>query len=251
MDTNTAVGGGLLCPRDLQPGSAFIDSVARRYRRQATHIMSWDWGYKLSVMREALGRFLNANNESLREEDMFLFVCFFCNNQWRILVQKSSAGADNLESVFESRLKQIGKVVAVMDRWENPIYTQRIWTIYEQYVATKLGIEVQFTLPQVAAEEMFRRIEDGRKGIQYVAQTISKVDAESARASYPDDERKVKDMIRGSVGFPTVNEKVQKRIVQWLSDEFKGSIGAMVEAESSPSKRTSGALPADGSGNTP
>jgi len=58
-------------------------------------------------------------------------------------------------------------------------------------------------------------------------------------------------MIRGSVGFPTVNEKVQKRIVQWLSDEFKGSIGAMVEAESSPSKRTSGALPADGSGNTP
>jgi len=237
MNTDTAVGGGLLCPRDLQPGCSFIDSVAKKYRKKANHFMSWVWGYELSIVQGAMKRYLTANNESVQEDQVFLYVCFFCNNQWRILVQKTSSGSDNLSTIFEARLMQIGKVVAVMDSWENPVYTKRIWTIYEQYVATKIGIPVHFTLPELPSASMFKRIERGRSGIQYVVNTISDVDAEKAQASHPEDEKTVKDLIRGCVGFPTVNATVQKRIVQWLSEEFKGSIATMVTDASSEKRK--------------
>ena len=97
------------------------------------------------------------------------------------------AGSDNLEEVFEENLKRIGQVVAVLDRrqrpffktssfefqdkvgsflhvfsyasnisylvmcrWQEPVYLQRVWTIYEQYVACSLEIPVTFVMPEDA-----------------------------------------------------------------------------------------------------
>ena len=71
----------------------------------------------------------------------YFFMCFFANNQYRILVEESSSGSDNLEEVFESNLKRIGKMVAILDTWDQPTYLTRVWTVYEQFVASTLQIE--------------------------------------------------------------------------------------------------------------
>jgi len=71
----------------------------------------------------------------------YFFMCFFANNQYRILVEESSTGSDNLEEVFESNLKRIGKMVAILDTWHQPAYLTRIWTVYEQFVASMIEIE--------------------------------------------------------------------------------------------------------------
>ena len=57
-------------------------------------------------------------------------MCFFVNNQFRMLVECSQSGADNLEQVFEANLKRIGKVVALLDHWDKPLYLSRVWTIF-------------------------------------------------------------------------------------------------------------------------
>ena len=61
-------------------------------------------------------RFLSQN-----AQDVFFFMCFFVNNQFRIIVEGSAAGSDNLEEVFEDNLKRIGQVVAVLDRRQRPV----------------------------------------------------------------------------------------------------------------------------------
>ena len=59
------------------------------------------------------------------------------NNQYRL-----QTNADDLEIVFEGRVRIINNVVAMLDGWENPVYLTRIWTIFEQYTATKLNVPV-------------------------------------------------------------------------------------------------------------
>ena len=71
----------------------------------------------------------------------YFFMCFFVNNQYRILIEESSSGSDNLEEVFETNLKRIGKMVAILDTWDQPVYLTRVWTVYEQFVASTIQIE--------------------------------------------------------------------------------------------------------------
>ena len=73
--------------------------------------------------------------------DVFFFMCFFVNNQFRIIVEESSTGSENLEAVFESNLKRIGRMVAILDSWDQPVYLSRVWTVYEQFVASTIQIE--------------------------------------------------------------------------------------------------------------
>lgn len=222
------IGEGLLCPRDLRPGCSLIDSLPRKFRKRASHFMSWVWRYKLSTVRSCLTRWAMAN--ALNVEDVFLFVCFFCNNQWRILVEKSAHATDNMELVFEARLRKIGKAVALMDSWRNSMYIRRIWTIYEQYVIAKLGIQVQFALPAEPAETLIEQLDKGKQGLELVIEAISKVDAENAEATMKQDEDKVKDLISNCIGFTKVNSQVRLSITEWISKEFKAHIDRLVEA---------------------
>jgi len=229
------IGDGQLCPRDLRAGCAFVDTLPRKYRHDATHFLSWVWQYKLSTFRGGLQRWADANQ--LVYEDVFLFCCFFCNNQHRILVEGSSQGSDDLEFVFEARLRQIGRVVALMDTWQGSIYTRRIWTIFEQYMAARLGIEMQFTLPAEPAATLIDHLHKGAEGIQTVIKEVSQVDAKHAKATMQQDEDKVKHLIMSTIGFPTVNERVQCSITDWIAREFKARIDHLVEME----VRTTGA----------
>lgn len=229
IDGPARQGEGRLCPRDLRPNCSFVDVLPPEHRGPATNFMSWVWRYRLSTVRDGLRRWAERNN--LDPSKVFLFVCFFCNNQWRMLVEQSSQGSDNLEVVFEARLKKIGNLVAVMDAWEDAIYIQRIWTIYEQYVASQLGIEVQFTLPAEPAATMLEQLDKGKEGIKRVIETISHVNAETAQATMEADAIKVKSLIRKSKGgFLAVNEQVKSSITQWVASEFRAHIDRLVHA---------------------
>ena len=80
----------------------------------------------------------------------YFYVCFFVNNQFRILLEQTAAGSDNLEAVFEDNLKRIGKMVAILDTWDRPVYLSRIWTVFEQFVASTIKIEAGNSQRQIA-----------------------------------------------------------------------------------------------------
>merc|ERR1712072_487547 len=106
-----ARGFGIPCPRDGLDGCALVDALNMEgYAGRATHFLSWVWGYHVSTFVSAIGAWVDMSEE-IEESSTYLWVCFFCNNQFRM----AAANADDLEVIFEQRLQKIGKMVAMLD----------------------------------------------------------------------------------------------------------------------------------------
>jgi hypothetical protein len=207
-----AIGHDVICPRDGKMGCAFIDTLPIQDRKPANVFLSWVWSYSLLIFQEALSLWVEQSHNSVNKDNVFFFVCFFCNNQYRIL-DESSNGSDDLESVFEARLLSCGKVIALMDDWKKPVYSTRIWTIYEQFVAAKLEVPTQIILPRTASTSLLEQFMRGANGITEVSQALGDVQSKNAVASREADEIKVKGLIESSVGFDVVDDKVVSRLV--------------------------------------
>ena len=121
--SGSPIGQDVCCPRDGRPGCALVDALPARHRGAATHFLSWSWAYSVGQVRSALTSWLA--QKGLEGSEVFLYMCFFVNNQFRILIEQSSTGSDNLEVLFESNLRRIGRVVALLDTWNKPIYLTR------------------------------------------------------------------------------------------------------------------------------
>jgi len=208
------IGRDLLCPRDGMPGCALVDVVDQRHRRQCTHFLSWAWSYSVTLVRSALRSWMDQSK--LVPGTTFLYMCFFVNNQYRILYECDGAGSTNLEEVFESTLKRVGKVVAVFDRWENPTYLTRIWTIFEQFTAIKLDIPVTMILPKDQNEALIVKVQEGKQGIMQVTRSLCRFKSENARAFSPADEAKVKEQIVKDLGFEMVDIRVKEFMLNWV-----------------------------------
>ena len=76
------------------------------------------------MAQESIREWLNTSG--LDPEATLLFCCFSVNNQYRILAGGDQAGSDDLENIFEARLLKIGRVVALLDHWQEPRYLKRI-----------------------------------------------------------------------------------------------------------------------------
>ena len=173
------------------------------------------WSYSLSSVKSGIENWLES--AGLEAHDVMFFMCFFVNNQYRILVAGGQAGSDNLETIFEMRLTRIGRMVALLDAWDEPAYLTRVWTIFEQYTASTLGIAVEIILPEQQRLSILSQFRQGEAGIQRVKQSLCKVNSEAARAFDARDEAKVKALIRSSAGgFAEVNANVQRAMVGWI-----------------------------------
>jgi len=222
------------CPRDGLPGCALVDTLPPRYRQKCTHFLSWTWSYSLDTVVGGLSNWARMEF-SQRPDDLrqvFLFMCFFCNNQYRLLVD-GNPGSGDLEHTFEQRLDSCrpGGVVALLDDWNDSQYLKRIWTIFEQYTAAKVDVPVQMVLPVEGARSLMEEFETGKEGILRVKTSFSKVHSENAVASVPEDERKVKMLIRESIGFETVDKKVRERLQEWVAKEVRAYMDALVDAD--------------------
>jgi hypothetical protein len=216
----SAIGCDKICPRDGRRGCALVDSLPRHYRGKCTHFLSWTWSSKLSTVREALGRWADRSGSDPAE--VVFFMCFFVNNQYRILAPGAdSRGSDTLGETFERNLLRTGRMVALLDTFDRPTYLTRIWTIFEQFTAMRLGIEVEVALPSEPRAALIAEFERGKDGITRVRDAMSTVDSSSARASDQADELKVKSKIVESVGFKEVDAAIKGVMCEWVATELR------------------------------
>ncbi|CAE7724031.1 unnamed protein product [Symbiodinium microadriaticum] len=223
------IGEHIQCPRDGKMGCALVDWIRRDERRAQTHFLSWVWGYHISQVQSALRMYRLSAHSALAAQDMFFFMCFFVNNQFRIIVEETAAGSENLETIFEENLKRSGQMVAVLDTWHQPVYLSRIWTVYEQFMASTLEIPVTIVMPESAMTSVQQQISCGKQGIQDITQSLSRVDSEHAGAWKKEDETKVKGIIEGTVGFKHVNTHVTEVMVRWIGDVVKHQFHELIQ----------------------
>ena len=137
-----------ICPRDGKPGCSIVDAVDERHRGKVTHFVSWCWQYTLNDFVSAIGAWVR--EEGVNPDDVFLWVCFFCNNQYRILEAKTQTGSDELKTVFESHLAEAGRMLLLLDSFVNPAYIKRAWCIFEAYVCIDNNFPMTIILPERA-----------------------------------------------------------------------------------------------------
>lgn len=221
---DVALGKGLVCPRDafldcaaVDALDANLDALPNACVNSANIFLSWVWSYTLSTVTDAIGKWIGASNR--RPDDTHIWMCAFCNNQFRILVDKSASGTDNLDTLFEKRLTSIGYMVALLDHWQDPLYLTRVWTIYEQFTATKLGIHVEIILPAAEFESLESVLRSGR--LDKVSEGLQHIDVSQAKATYEEDEKKVKRLISSTPGgFKHVNHRVKESMRIWCGHAF-------------------------------
>ena len=95
----------------------------------------------------------------------------------------------------------------------------RIWTVFEQYTAAKLGVEVKMILPPESMQSIQAAIGSGN--INAVTQSLTQIDVESAEASVREDETKVKLLIQKHSSFDNVNEAVKNSMRNWCMAAFE------------------------------
>jgi len=228
------IGADVPCPRDGDPGCAFVDTLSAKHRGRSTHFLSWTWGYRLSVVQDALRYWLKS--VELQADHVFLYMCFFVNNQYRILVNNDQNGSDDLANVFEENLIRIGRVLALLDTWDGPRYLTRIWTIFEQVIAMKLELPVTIILPSAESESFMRQLEFGKEGILRVKEALTKVDSKQAQASCQQDEDAVKELIKTTFpgGFDFVDRQIVKFMVHWMGSATESTLNALINADTRP-----------------
>merc|ERR1712048_602278 len=208
-------GRSTICPRDGRLGSALVDALAKSNASKATAFVSWCWGYNVRMLVAALGNWQQYQSKTKR--DAYFWICFFCNNQFRILRDKQQSPTSELESKFRTAVTKIGTVIAVLDTWEDPSYLKRIWTVYEQYLASTMdNVSMVMVMPPNQEQQLQHTT------LAQVRQALSNVDAENAEAYSKADEDAIKDMIRSSAGgFDRVNREVAVAMSRMVALPFK------------------------------
>lgn len=224
------IGKDIVCPRDGMPGCAMVDWIPRPDRRKQTHFMSWTWKYTLGQLHSALEMFKMNTTPPRDTSSIFFYISFFVNNQFRIIVDGVAAGSDDLENSFKVNLSRSGRMVAVLDTWEDPVYLKRVWTVYEQFVACSSRLPVEFVMPDASMASLQDHIRQGERGLKKVTASICKVDSEKAEAWKAEDEKKVKAAIRDLVGFEEVNQHVRNALVDWIGQAVRKQFQELVDA---------------------
>jgi len=201
--------------REGQAGVSLCTAIASQFPDavgDATHFISWTWRYPVKKFIRTLQE--HCGEHQLDTKKTFVWVCFFCNDQFDWL---SGGGNDGVEA-FGNVLKHIGKVICVVDDHvaSKAIYFGRIWTVFEVFTASIEKIDVDLALMADARRRLLQT------PVGQVAQAIE-VDVMTAQATDPDDEQRIKQLIAGEDGAATTtNTTVKQLFVKLITSVLMG-----------------------------
>lgn len=132
-----------------------------------------------------------------------------------MLIQRQET---QLTGTFGDRLQKVGHMIIMLDTYQNPVYTKRVWCIYETYVATSTGIKTDVAIPRSDKIVFGQSLKRGN--FAEVAESLTDIDTEKAEASHKSDEDEIKGLIHRSIGFVAVNETVKSALISWLAQAF-------------------------------
>ncbi|CAE8711883.1 unnamed protein product [Polarella glacialis] len=230
-----------VCPRDGLSGCAYVDAVwqhedeARGENtgagepsclsvRRATHMLSYTWAYTLAPTVGSLEAFCARSH--FCPPLMFIWLCCACVNQHRVRAElragKAVSTKDFLE-MFGSRVAAIGNVLALFAPLRKPLYTKRVWCVFELHLASLLAARNQCTFHILLAPgdlvAFQKSIPEGKATIA-IRETTASIDIETTQATVQADRDYILGLIREEgLGLPGFNEMVRADLQTLLTNE--------------------------------
>mmetsp|Transcript_8858 Transcript_8858/g.21158 ORF Transcript_8858/g.21158 Transcript_8858/m.21158 type:complete len:659 (-) Transcript_8858:209-2185(-) len=212
-------GFGKTCPRDGRANCSIVDALELHQRGKATHFVSWCWRYVLDDVVDAIAVWLGSANQQANSPKVSLWMCFFCNNQYRMIEDSTIAGSDQLDKVFERHLDAAGHMLVILDSFLEPHYFTRAWCLFETYVCIHRNIPRSLLLPGQQFREFGEMM--GSAGATRVLDKVHQIDVRRAEATVKKDEDKIKRTILNSIGFSKVNRVVRRELGKWMVTAFE------------------------------
>ncbi|CAK9040939.1 unnamed protein product [Durusdinium trenchii] len=211
----TGLGYNRPCPRDGQLHCSMVDALRNEDAQKATVFLSWCWDYHLQMYVKTWEQWLQHHPDAA---EGFVWQCFFCNNQYRM---QEVVVDDSLGEIFQDRLLDIQQMVVMLDKFMQPQYLERVWCVFEMYTAAKHPgkVTVDIILPPDQAADIQKKVACG--DLWEIQSQFQEVNVENAKASRPEDERKVKEIIKRDSGFHAVNEKVRDTMMHWVLGQVR------------------------------
>jgi len=209
-----------ICPRDDQLNCAVVDALEVEGKAETSnYFLSWSWGYECKMFVKTLTAWMK--QEGLDPSQVWIWICFFCNNQFRVLLENSNADAD-LDRVFEDRILGIkargGHMLLMLDNWKRPLYLNRAWCFYEHLTALKKEVSISMLLPP----SIQQKFQDELKfnGPAKIKKELLHVHSENSTASHKLDEISIRSKIEASGGFAQCNADVKQSLKDWVEAEL-------------------------------
>jgi len=215
---------------DGRLGAAYIDCLEEEDDvGEATHMLSYSWGNKLTDILTALNGYCKNNN--LKTKRTYIWICCLCNNQNRLkeMVEKGIyESVEEFERVFKEKVLRIGHILSLMVPWEAPVYITRVWCLFEFFTALQNKITLDVIMPKSEKDELVKAI-NGTDGPQKLLKTLSNTRIQDADASVKEDKTKILQLIESGTGFAYVNGKVNDRIRSWVQDTLVEAINNLIK----------------------
>ncbi|CAB9501659.1 Kinesin light chain [Seminavis robusta] len=222
-------GKSTICPIDGRLGAAYVHCLkGQDHVGLANHMLSWTWSYSVKNVVETLVWYCEKNKYDPKR--VYVWICCLCLNQHRV-VEKSNdsevgkSGMDSadssvdFENEFQRRVLGIGRVLIMMRPWSDPENLQRVWCVFECFMAYYSGCEVSIVMPPAEHDRMGIDLFSSfgyEHGIDSLYEALNNVDLEKAKASVEQDRVRILQLIRERIGFDEVNMLVRDRLRLWV-----------------------------------
>ena len=225
------LGKNLICPRDGRRGCAYVDAIddGAHNAGKATHMLSYTWGYVPGKIISSLVEY--TKQQGLDPKHTFVWICCLCVNQHRVIEAKKKSEVIQFEefaNIFHKRIVDIGHVLSLMMPWEDPIYTKRVWCIYELHSVIALEeqsfnskeeenekrCKFDIIMPPEEATDFARSITSGNT--QKLWDALKNVKIENADASVEQDKINIFRAVEAGPGFSNLNKVVREKLQTWV-----------------------------------
>ena len=129
------------------------------------------------------------------------------------------AGPEALQKAFGDRVVAIGRVLPMLEPWDDPGYVKRAWCLFELYTAITMrsDVEIDIILSPRQAQSFRDRINRDGTDAHAIDGALAHVKSEDAEASVQADLEAIHELIKGySGGFGTLNGTVKQYLRRWF-----------------------------------
>jgi len=116
-------------------------------------------------------------------------------------------------------ITRVGRMVIMLDHFEDPNYLKRLWCIYEVFMCQQRSIPIDVMMPADAEKPINEYFETNT--LKEIKDKLLKVDAEKAEATQEADTKALKELIETNQGgFSAVNKAVKEAFIFALVKTF-------------------------------
>ena len=99
----------------------------------------YSWGYKVVEVADALQQWTAQNK--LDPKKTCIWICSLCLNQHRMGAEVATP--EQLAKEFGDRVTSLGRILPMLEPWNDPGYVSRAWCLFELYTYGNFDIMLE------------------------------------------------------------------------------------------------------------